>query len=126
MARVHGRSIFGQIFEHHVNRPAFAPNPPRDDDVNRRPLLQNSVAFHASMATELCDRQSVDSTHHPSVTLKRSFMRQGLLLGEAREDDNDQSAGMPWFPVCSAIWPETVPNMGVITLPCEMSGDAGS
>ena len=73
----------------------FDPNPPRDDDVNRRPLLQNSVAFHASMATELCDRQSVDSTHHPSVTLKRSFMRQGLLLGEAREDDNDQSAGMP-------------------------------
>jgi hypothetical protein len=71
-----------------MNKPAFGLNPPRDDDLDRRPSLQNPVAFDALMATELCDRQSVDSTYHPAVTLKRSFVQQRISLVEAVGADN--------------------------------------
>ena len=79
-ARVHGRFNFGQISEHYMNKLAFGVYPPRDDDLNRQLSLQKSVAFDVSMATELCDRQLVDSAHHPSVTLKRSFVQQRILV----------------------------------------------
>jgi hypothetical protein len=71
-----------------MNKPAFGAYPPRDDDLNRQISLQKSVAFDVSKATELCDRQLVDSARHPSVTLKRSFVRQRILLVEAVGADN--------------------------------------
>ena len=82
-AQVHGRSNFGQIFEHCTNMPAFDVSPPPDDDLSRLVRLQKSVAFDVSMATVLCDRQSVDSARHRAVTLKRSFVQQRILLGGA-------------------------------------------
>jgi len=75
-AQVHRRSIFGQIFEHCTNTPAFDVLPPPDDDLSRSVRLQKSVAFDVSMATVLCDRQSVNSARHAAVTLKRSFTQQ--------------------------------------------------
>jgi len=63
--------------------PAFDVSPPPDDDLSRLVRLQKSVAFDVSMATVLCDRQSVDSARHRAVTLKRSFVQQRILLGGA-------------------------------------------
>jgi len=99
LAQVHGRSIFGQIFEHCTNTSEFDVLPTPDDDRSRPVLLQKSVAFDVSMATVLCDRQSVDSARHPTMTLKRSFTQQRLLpIG--------RSASGCQFSVRSKIWPK--------------------
>ena len=79
--------------------PSFGVLPTPDDDLSHPVLLQKSVAFDVSMATVLCDRQSVDSARHPAVTLKRSFAQQRLLLvGSA-------ATGYP-FSIRSEIWPK--------------------
>jgi len=105
-ARVHGRSTFGQIVEHRMNKPAFGAYPPRDDDLNRQLSLQKPVAFDVSMATELCDRQLVDFTRHPSVTLKRSFSQQRLLAVDGEGGGNGSALTGYRFSIRSRIWPK--------------------